>query len=74
MLSPMPHGGEEWHAGQMPAADAVLLPLAVGLTLLGLVVIIVAWRAGRRGRALQGLALALVIGGIAIAERLGRRR
>ena len=43
----------------MPAADAVLLPLAVGLTLIGLVVLVVAWRVGRRGRALQGLALAL---------------
>ena len=59
VLSPMPIGGGGWHAGQMPAADAVLLPLAVGLTLLGLLVIIVAWRGGRRGRALQGLALAL---------------
>ncbi len=43
----------------MPAADAVLLPLCLGLTLLGLLVVIIAWRRGRRGRILQGLALAL---------------
>ena len=43
----------------MPAADAVLLPLCLGLTLLGLLVVIVAGRRGRRGRVLQGLALSL---------------
>lgn len=43
----------------MPAADTVLLPLALGLTLLGLIVAIVAGRRGRRGRAVQGVALAL---------------
>lgn len=43
----------------MPAADAVLLPLCLGLTLLGLLAVIIAWRRGRRGRVLQGLALAL---------------
>jgi hypothetical protein len=43
----------------MPAADAVLLPLCVGLTLVGLVVALFAFRRGKRGRAVQGLALAL---------------
>ena len=43
----------------MPAADAVLLPLCLGLTLLGLLVVIIAGRRGRRGRVLQGLALSL---------------
>lgn len=43
----------------MPAADAVLLPLCIGLGLLGVVVAVIAFARGRRGRALQGLALAL---------------
>lgn len=43
----------------MPAADAVLLPLALGLTLLGILVVVVAGRRGNRGRVLQGIALAL---------------
>jgi hypothetical protein len=43
----------------MPAADAVLLPLCVGLTLVGVVVALFAFRRGKRGRAVQGLALAL---------------
>jgi hypothetical protein len=43
----------------MPAADTVLLPLAVGLTLLGIIITGVAWRRGRRGRVLQGVGLAL---------------
>lgn len=44
----------------MPAADAVLLPMAIGLTLLGVLVVVLSFRRGRRGRALQGLALALL--------------
>ena len=43
----------------MPAADAVLLPLSAGLTLLGLLVAILAGRRGNKGRLLQGIALAL---------------
>ena len=43
----------------MPAADTVLLPLCVALTVLGLVITAFAWRKGRRGRAVQGLGLAL---------------
>jgi len=44
----------------MPAADTVLLPLAVGLTLLGLLITLIAWRRGARGRVIQGLGLALL--------------
>jgi type IV secretory pathway VirB2 component (pilin) len=43
----------------MPALDTVLLPLCLGLTLLGIIATGIAWRRGRRGRAIQGLALAL---------------
>lgn len=43
----------------MPAADTVLLPLCIGLSLVGLVVVVIAFARGRRGRAVQGLALAL---------------
>lgn len=43
----------------MPAADVVLLPLCIGLGLLGVVVGVIAFARGRRGRALQGLAFAL---------------
>ncbi len=43
----------------MPAVDAVLLPLCVGLTLLGVIVTGIAWRRGNRGRVVQGVGLAL---------------
>lgn len=43
----------------MPVADTVLLPLTVGLALLGLLITVVAARRGRRGRAVQGVGLAL---------------
>ena len=43
----------------MPAVDAVLLPLVVGLTLLGVIVTGIAWRRGNRGRVVQGIGLAL---------------
>lgn len=43
----------------MPTAEAVLLPLCLGLSLLGLIVAILAGRRGRKGRAVQGVALAL---------------
>jgi hypothetical protein len=42
----------------MPA-DTVLLPLCVGLTLLGIIATGVAWRRGNRGRVIQGVGLAL---------------
>ena len=43
----------------MPTVDTVLLPLCVGLTLLGVIVTGVAWRRRRTGRVIQGLGLAL---------------
>jgi hypothetical protein len=43
----------------MPAADVVLLPLCIGLSLVGVVITVIAFARGRRGRAVQGLALAL---------------
>lgn len=43
----------------MPAADVVLLPLCIGLTLIGILVTALAWRRGSKGRVLQGLAVAL---------------
>ncbi|MBA3529861.1 MAG: hypothetical protein H0T91_11255 [Propionibacteriaceae bacterium] len=43
----------------MPAVDAVLLPLCVGLALLGLIATGVAWRRGNNGRVVQGVALTL---------------
>ena len=43
----------------MPAADTVLLPLCVGLTLLGVIFTGLAWRRGTKGRVIQGIALAL---------------
>src|SRR5918997_3670921 len=43
----------------MPAVDTVLLPLCVGLTLLGIIATGIAWRRGNKGRVVQGVALAL---------------
>ena len=43
----------------MPAVDTVLLPLCVGLTLLGILATGIAWRRGRKGRVVQGVGLAL---------------
>lgn len=43
----------------MPAVDTVLLPLCVGLTLLGIIATGIAWRRGSRGRVVQGVGLAL---------------
>ena len=43
----------------MPAADTVLLPLCVGLTLLGIIATGIAWRRGNKGRVVQGVGLAL---------------
>ena len=45
----------------MPAADVVLLPLCIGLGLVGVVVAVVAFARGRRGRGLQGLGFAAVV-------------
>jgi hypothetical protein len=43
----------------MPAIDTVLLPLCVGLTLIGVIITGIAWRRGNKGRVLQGVGLAL---------------
>jgi hypothetical protein len=43
----------------MPAVDTVLLPLCVGLTLLGVIATGLAWRRGSKGRVIQGVGLAL---------------
>ena len=43
----------------MPAVDVVLLPLCVGLTLLGIIATGVAWRRGNKRRVVQGVGLAL---------------
>jgi hypothetical protein len=48
-----------WHIGIMPAVDTVLLPLCVGLTLLGVIATGVAWRRGNKGRVIQGIGIAL---------------
>ena len=39
----------------MPAADTVLLPLCVGLALLGVIATGIAWRRGNKGRVVQGV-------------------
>ena len=43
----------------MPAVDTVLLPLCVGLTLLGVIATGIAWRRGNKGRVVQWIGLAL---------------
>ena len=59
MLSPIAARCRAWHIGLMPAVDTVLLPLCVGLTLLGVIATGVAWRRGHKGRVIQGIGLAL---------------
>ena len=41
----------------MPASDLVLLPLCIGIALIGVLVAGFAWRKGERGRVVQGVAL-----------------
>jgi hypothetical protein len=43
----------------MPADSTVLLPLCVGLSLLGVIATGIAWRRGNKGRVIQGIGLAL---------------
>lgn len=43
----------------MPPSDVVLLPLCIGIALIGIVVAGVAWRKGSRGRVVQGIGVAL---------------
>ena len=59
MLSPIACPGAAWHIGRMPAVDTVLLPLCVGLSLLGVIATGFAWRRGNKGRVIQGVGLAL---------------
>jgi hypothetical protein len=48
-----------WQIGRMPPSDVVLLPLCIGLALIGVIVAGVAWRKGSRGRVVQGIGIAL---------------
>src|SRR6476646_11657216 len=59
VLSPIAWPSAAWHIGRMPAVDTVLLPLCVGLTLLGVIATGIAWRRGNKGRVIQGIGLAL---------------
>jgi hypothetical protein len=59
VLSPIAARCRAWHIGLMPAVDTVLLPLCVGLTLLGVIATGIAWRKGNKGRVIQGVGLAL---------------
>ena len=45
--------------GKMPASDLVLLPLCIGIALIGVLVAGLAWRKGNRGRVVQGAAIAV---------------
>ena len=60
VITPIGRRGGLWQIGRMPAESAVLLPLAAGLTLLGLLIAILAGRRGRKGRMVQGIGLALL--------------
>ncbi|MCW2810769.1 MAG: hypothetical protein JWP61_1227, partial [Friedmanniella sp.] len=59
LVSPIGGRLRPWHPGGVPAVDTVLLPLCVGLTLLGVIITGLAWRRGSRGRVVQGVGLAL---------------
>jgi len=59
VLSPIGTRCGPWHIGRMPAVDTVLLPLCVGLALLGVIATGIAWRRGNKGRVIQGIGLAL---------------
>jgi hypothetical protein len=59
VLSPIASAWTAWHIGRMPAVDTVLLPLCVGLSLLGVIATGIAWRRGNKGRVIQGIGLAL---------------
>jgi hypothetical protein len=59
VLSPIATSSCAWHIGRMPAVDTVLLPLCVGLSLLGVIATGIAWRRGNKGRVIQGVGLAL---------------
>jgi hypothetical protein len=59
VVIPIVGGARLGQTGRMPASDVVLLPLCIGLALLGVIVAGVAWRKGSRGRVIQGVGLAL---------------
>jgi hypothetical protein len=59
VLSRIGRLGGLWQGEEMPAVDTVLLPLCVGLTLLGVIAAGLAWRRGNKGRVIQAIALAL---------------
>ena len=60
VITPIGRVASLWQIGRMPAESAVLLPLAAGLTLLGLLIAILAGRRGHKGRMIQGIGLALL--------------
>jgi hypothetical protein len=60
VITPIGCEASLWQIGRMPAESAVLLPLAAGLTLLGLLIAILAGRRGHKGRMIQGIGLALL--------------
>ena len=59
MIVPIAGRGSVWQIGWMPPSDFVLLPLCIGLALIGVIVAGLAWRRGSRGRVVQGIGLAL---------------
>ena len=59
MVIPIVGAGSLGQTGRMPASDVVLLPLCIGLALIGVIIAGVAWRKGSRGRVVQGVGVAL---------------
>jgi hypothetical protein len=59
VFPPIATPSSAWHIGRMPADSTVLLPLCVGLSLLGVIATGIAWRRGNKGRVIQGIGLAL---------------
>ena len=59
MVVPIAAFAALWQIGWMPPSDVVLLPLCIGLALIGVIIAGVAWRRGSRGRVVQGVGVAL---------------
>lgn len=57
--SPIAEAAALCHCEEVPAVDTVLLPLCLGLTLLGIIATVLAARRGNRGRVVQGVAATL---------------
>jgi hypothetical protein len=55
----------------MPDANTVLLPICVGLALLGVIGTGLAWRKGNKGRVVQGIAFAITPVGLYFTGLLG---